>query len=507
MIRNITLKLAAFALILSAAHGCTGGVNAEAVITKEAISKNYTGTGIEWDPYDEAEAWGADISDADWAKLYERLDFMKPGYIRCMINSGWKYYDKKTGVYDKTKNIRNLRRLLDYCTKNNITVIFGEYNPPSPDMKDSQKWVEMSVDYLNYLVNVLGFRCIKYFVIFNEPDGYWSSVNGDFSLWMSMLRKFDEQMSRYPGLSGRIRFAAPDAVMGYKNPESPFNTAGWIKNTSELADSLTGIYDIHSYPGQYEVRYGDFEKNLVSLRKQVPAGKKILLGEAGYKYYKPEDSLLALKSTELIAGHKLTLGSDCNLFVYDYFYGIDMALMAMKVMNAGYSGIAAWMLDDAMHGNGDSGRTGDLKIWGMWNILGEEVFGMPKEEEIRPWFYTWSLMCRYFPEGSDILKTKTNKFPRTCYISAGIKDGHYTAAAVNFGEKDILVSLEFPKALSNASLFLYSRNKMEKDKNEFPVPIKRDMNGNSFRINIPANGFILITELPYLRSNKKSNES
>lgn len=46
-------------------------------------------------------------------------------------------------------------------------------------------------------------------------------------------------------------------------------------------------------------------------------------------------------------------------------------------MNGGYSGIAAWMLDDAMHSSGDSGKTEDIKLWGMWNILGEEVFDDP----------------------------------------------------------------------------------------------------------------------------------
>ena len=36
--------------------------------------------------------------------------------------------------------------------------MYGEYNPPTWDMKQDQKWVDMSVDYLNYLVNDLGFR-------------------------------------------------------------------------------------------------------------------------------------------------------------------------------------------------------------------------------------------------------------------------------------------------------------------------------------------------------------
>ena len=44
---------------------------------------------------------------------------------------------------------------------------------------------------------------------------------------------------------------------------------------------------------------------------------------------------------------------------------------------------------------------GRLKIWGFWNILGEERYGAEKER-IRPWYYAMSLLCRYFPQGCRI---------------------------------------------------------------------------------------------------------
>lgn len=82
-----------------------------------------------------------------------------------MINSPYRYFISKDGSFDKTRNINSISRLLRYCTDRNITVIFGEYNPPTFDMKDSEKWVDMSVAYLKYLVCDLGFTCIKYFNI------------------------------------------------------------------------------------------------------------------------------------------------------------------------------------------------------------------------------------------------------------------------------------------------------------------------------------------------------
>ena len=261
-------------------------------VTDRVISSDYVGNGVEWDPYDEAEAWGAEVSDADWAKLSERLDFMRPGYVRCMINSPYRYYDIATGRYDRTRNLASLRRLLQYCQDRGITVAYGEYNPPTWAMKDSQQWVKMSVDYLNFLVNDLGFDCIRYFIIFNEPDGSWASTNGDYDLWRSMARRFDAEMAGYPGLKQKVSLAAPDVVMNYKNPASKYDAAGWVARSARDLDAQIGIYDVHAYPGQHEVRSGAYAEKLRRIRTEVPVGKKLILGEAGYKYSAPEDSLL-----------------------------------------------------------------------------------------------------------------------------------------------------------------------------------------------------------------------
>ena len=110
--------------------GCTAGNIVNVEVCSEVVSTDYVGNGVEWDPYDEALSWGSEVSGEDWAKLEERLDYMRPGYVRCMINSPFTYYDAATGKYDKTRNAESLKRLLDYCQKHSVNVIFGEYNPP-----------------------------------------------------------------------------------------------------------------------------------------------------------------------------------------------------------------------------------------------------------------------------------------------------------------------------------------------------------------------------------------
>lgn len=475
---------------------CTPREELTITVSSDTLQADYIGNGVEWDPYNEAEMWGSAVSEADWQKLFKRLDFMRMGYVRCMINSPYRYFDPETKKYDKTRNIESISRLLQYCTDHGITVIYGEYNPPAWEMKADQAWIDMSVDYLNYLVNDLGFSCIKYFVIFNEPDGNWASTDGDFELWKSMFLRFADKMKAYPGLSDHVKLAGPDIVAEYKNPASPYDAAGWVKQTAEQLDEYVGLYDIHAYPGQQQVRSGDFAGILARYKQSVPEGKKIVLGEAGYKYWREADSLLMQTYKRRAENHPFTKGSDSNMLVYDYFYGLDMALLCMEVMNAGYAGVAAWMLDDAMHSNGDSGQTTDIKLWGMWNILGEEVFHDPSQEEVRPWYYTWSLLCRYFPAGSRILKISHDR-TQGVYAVAGECNGKQVLAAVNVSDRAKNLQIVLPGKWENMSRYLYQEGKMKTDKNGYPVPAETHLTlDKTYRTVLEAQTFILLTNMP-----------
>jgi len=466
-------------------------------VTGEVFNSGYIGNGAQWDAYPEAEAWGSGISDSDWQKLYKRLDFMKPNFIRCLINSPYNYYDAETGKYDKTRNIDPMINLLSYCQKNNITVLFGEFNPPTWSMKQDTAWIRMAVDYLNYLVVEQGFTCIKYYNLFNEPDGDWSATNGDYEMWKEMVLQFTNKMKSYPAMTGKVTVAGPDVVVGYRNKASMYEPWEWVKQSATDMDDIIGLYDVHAYPGQYEVRSGQFAESIKKYAEQVPAGKKIVLGEAGYKYYKPEDSVLMAEHIKRSTNHPFTKGSDCNMLVYDFFYGLDMPLLCMDIMNSGFSGMAVWMLDDAMHSKGDAGDTTDIKLWGMWNILGEELFSDPSQEEIRPWFYTWSLMCRYFPAGSDILKLSYTPKEGIRMVAAE-KDGNITIAMVNTGNEDTSVALRLPHNIENASIYIYSEASMPKDNEGMPVPISTGTNiRKSYTVNLKAQSFYLITSISY----------
>lgn len=125
------------------------------------------------------------------------------------------------------------------------------------------------------------------------------------------------------------------------------------------------------------------------------------------------------------------------------------------------------MLDDAMHSNGDSGRTEDVKIWGMWNILGEEVFGDASQEELRPWYYTWSLMCRHFPAGCDVLACEVLQ-REGLRVAAARKDAAYSVAAVNFSQEPCTLEIVLPGDFAGGVLYRYTESDRACDANGFP---------------------------------------
>jgi hypothetical protein len=95
----------------------------------------------------------------------------------------------------------------------------------------------------------------------------------------------------------------------------------------------------------------------------------------------------------------------------------------IQVARSGESGALAWSLDGYDYG----------KDPGMWNIAGNNG-GI----KLRPWYYSWSLLCRYFPAGGTIYPINFNSnLARGVAIEKKVLDqSHWTFAFVNWGERE-----------------------------------------------------------------------
>ncbi|MDV7139204.1 hypothetical protein R3X28_09965 [Maribacter sp. TH_r10] len=472
--------------------------NREITLTSDLVSSDFRGNGVQWGGYDLVPTWLGDqtLSEADWNKLFKRIDYLRPPFLRIMISSGWAY--DNDGVYDETTKTISLFKMLDYAQSRNIEVTFGEWGHSyDGDISNiDMDWVANSVKFLNHLVNEKGYTVIKTANIINEPNGDWATTQGSYEVWESVQQAYLTEMGNYS--LGHIKLMGPDIAI--------FNTANqtdWFTSaTNDLSDAM-GLYDIHVYPKQQLVREGEYANMLRAYKKVTPAEKQIVLGELGFKYTEV-DAELQSENLAAIANDPFA-GEDSNMMVYKAFYGIDMADALIQTMREGFSGSVIWNMDDAMYNSPDNGdyQSTKLKRWGFWNILGEELVGDASDEDIRPYFYPVSLLSRYFPSGSNIYNVG---LPDKKGVRAivGEHNGKYTVAIVNshYTTYDVVLKSNLMSNLT-ADKYMYKSNsdgtfEGNIDEDGFAAPAENDVTLDfveGVKLTLEGESFVLYTNM------------
>ena len=493
---SATLLLAGLLVLLSCKNNeeTTEPEKSDTVIEldlSQVVSTDFKGNGVQWSAYPDFSDL---VTEEKWQTLYKRLDFMKPSLIRVMISAGWRYQDG-----DYNRKLEPLLKLLSYCQDNEIEVTFGEWGSYDADIldddyTDDEAWLDLAAGYLEFLVKQHGMTCIKSYILINEPNGDWSSTKGNFGVWERLVKSFQQRLEAMD-LHNDIKIAGPDAA--FFNDDN--GTKSWVTNSLNNLDDIIGMYNIHAYIGSHYVRSKDYSEFFRGVRDiTMSASKPFIMGELGFKYY--DDPELDTENKARAEADGYTSVDDCNMFVYDFSYGIDMADVCIQSMNVGFDGMVAWDLDDAMHQNGYVDGRPQLKRWGFWNILGgESKFGSrPEDEEIRPWFYTWSLLCRYFPPGTEIIKSIEIDKRGLSYV-VGRKDNEYSIAVVNNFYKEYDFQLKFDSTVSlSFDKFVYNSDKRPVDDNNFAIPSDRLENkdmGEGLFIKIPSQTFFLYSSM------------
>ena len=456
--------------------------------TDSLVSRDYIGNGVQWDPYALDYGRGrVSISDRDWEKLYARLDFMRPAFIRVMINTGSVV---REGRLDTGRGLDQLTHILDYCRSRGVTVMFGDWGGSLLDTRRRMidtLMLDRAADYLGFLVQDRGYDCIRYYNLVNEPNGYWSAADGDFDLWARAVR-YLHGCFEARGLQ-QVELVGPDAAIW--GPEESW----WVSRSREELGDCIGLYDIHTYPSKCTVNSGEYTRILQAYRREVPAARKIVMGEIGLKFVEPADSLLQAENLRRARAHPNASVLDSQMFVYDFSYGTDMADALLQTVQAGYSGCIAWMLDDAMHANEAPDK---LKIWGFWNIFGEEYFGAG-EERVRPWYYAWSLLCRTMRPGSDFCAVDVQGAPGIRAMAC-LHGADRSLAVVNVSDRPRSVRIEASgwSRLKRAALYRYGEGLMRTDGDHLLHPEAEGLRVNLAKgtlYELPAGSMLVLTEL------------
>jgi len=458
-------------------------------IYNQVINDGYIGNGAEWDPYQLNYGHGQmELSQADQQKIYDRLDFMRPRLIRMMINTTSFVRDGK--LVPET-NIDHISWLLSYCQSRDVTVIFGDWGGRIVNVQEqtvNSELIAFAAQYVDYLINQKGFTCIKHYNLINEPNGNWSAARGDYALWAKAVHTLHQEFEKL-NLTDRLSLAAPDIAI-WTDRE-----AWWVDSCATYLNHAIGLYDIHTYPSKSTVNTGEYTSIIQAYKAKVPAGKKIVMGEIGLKFVTKEDSLLNRENIRRAQAKPFASLSDSQMFVYDYVYGTDMADALFQTVNAGFSGSVVWMLDDAMHSNEAPDK---LKVWGFWNILGEEFFGRD-EEVVRPWYYAWSLLCRNMPPGCRIMRTETSSGDAAVKSLAVEKDNNRMVALVNVSkeQKTVEIKHENLQVWSNVSKYIYADGTLVKEGDYRLLPNEQNLQINlqeGITVLMPPESLIVFTD-------------
>jgi hypothetical protein len=472
----------------------------ELLIGSEKVSAGFIGNGVQFGLYELAygsdspwgQSFGMYMDDAQWEKTFERLDFMKMGLVRTMISAkGFSFRGMdKSGkpIIKNDYHVDLVDKWLNYCDRNNIDVLWGEWGTGTVAPITDTLWSNAIIGYADYLINARKHKSLKYFIGVNEPDGDWTdATKGKFEPWETATENLYRSIQQRK-LEGRLQIAAPDACPGITG-------TGFIEKTAQSLRDKIGIWNIHIYPYPEQIRNGSYEGLIRKWHEDMGLEKKLVIGEIGMKHKRgtPERDENLRRAKEDPMQKSDTLGG-ANMYVYDYFYAIDVADLYIQCMRGGMSGGCAWMACDAMNSN--SGQR--MRRWGLWNIFGSKM-GFPEDENIRPWFYPLSLLCRYFPQGSDILSVGASSRDGVRAV-AGTCNGEITVAVVNNSGEPQKVKLKMDGE-KNRSMKKYVcfENDRPTDKKQLPVPKnKKTVNlSKGEEIELPALGFVLLTSINY----------
>lgn len=479
---------------LTLACQSVGKGDVEATITSNIISDNYIGNGVQWDPYSRDFGIGREltISEKDWKKLYDRVDNMRPGFIRLMFNTA-QLIDPATKKFDKMRSIEDIARILDYCQSRGVNVMFGDWGGAMTDPKAgtiNEALIKHAVEYADFLINERGYSCIKFYNLINEPNGWWSITKGDYSLWARAVRLFHTEMVA-AGLGDKLSIVGPDIAIWDETED------WWIDSCAMMPNGTIGLYDIHTYPGKGTVNSGRYSEIIRSYREKVPTDKQMVMGEIGLKFHDGDPYLDSINKAR-IARVPHASQSDSQMFVFDHFYGVDMADVLIQTLNEGLSGSIIWMLDDAMHTNPVDGP-GKLKIWGFWNILGDEYFGGAEHEKVRPPYYAWSLVSRYVPSGSTILKCHTVG-DKGIKMAVAEHDGSHTIILINVSDEAHSVDIKSTDiaVLRDMRQYNYIEGDMILEGDNRQLPNAEDIKMNlkdGYNVELPSQSMIVYTNM------------
>lgn len=491
MAASVALAVASWLLVPRAGFAARVTAVTVTIHTHQIIVKKIIGCGVEFDPFEHYP-----VSQPIWRQIIRRVSFMHPAFVRTMVQRGM-YRVRADGharfVWQKPidpgayRRFNRLLRILRWAQKTHVQVMLGQWGPAAliarASRADLDHWAAHTAAIIYYLRVKQHLSCIRNYNFINEP------VNLPASLVCQASTLLHRALAAR-GLARAVAITGPDTF------GDPGRNIHWsfplLLPTLEHAAAATGCYEVHWYAQDWEVKSHWIEQTLIRQRRLIvhldPSARR---------------KTLIMSETGLIDGK---CNGDQQPRVKTFAYGVLMADYAAQVFGAGWDGISAWDLDDAMHIVGGQRVTTPpgkltLKIWGFWNSQAAAM-GKPADFDIRPRFYTWALLSRLFPIGTRIVKSNDPKRLPHFITLAGTRIVHgrwrISIMLVNTARtaRHVSIRIRSKNAPATFTEYRYFRHDRPTDSYGFPIPAKRlkgIIAANGFNLYMPGQGVIFLT--------------
>jgi hypothetical protein len=404
--------------------------------TDELAGPPLMGLGVQLDPYDSFQP-----TQADWARTFQRLDYMRPGFIR-VVEPASDYFARYDAAHDPVyrwngRHVVQLRTILDYARSRGITVVLGDWSNPMINGD-----ARIPADFLAQLHDVYGYTNIRYFNLINEPN-YLAGC--DFGCWTGIVRALSKTFTAL-GLGRWLKLVGPDNANSWDDTPSaqaldrksgldtdnPIGGDSWVTMTLHSVRGLVGPYDSHRYATMWGIEHGVYGDQMRARREQINN-----LDSPGKAYFAD--------------------GSQ------------------------------------------------NLKQWGFWNSLGGRDGYPASDLQLRPWYYPWSVLARSFPAGSQALAVPSTGVAGLRIAAAKIPSaGRYqlSLAVVNDSDVPRSVVLAVPAGTRPLTFARYDYFAGERpvDSDGFPVAaqvLEQVQLASGLRIQLPSRGLVVLSSLGF----------
>jgi alpha-galactosidase len=459
-----------------------------------AMKNRFIGFSTELDPHFHSQNVGLKGTTAngvsweckaeDWDNIIvPRIEEMQLERLRVMVLDSWfapteDNYNTKNFTWD-SDTMQSLYKVLDVAEKckmkinltfwgSNAKWLMAQPNdwvtkPRKDDGADI--FTDLVTECSNYLLNTKKYSCIYDITLLNEPNAMYNQSSDGFVDYIDICtmlhNKFVEKDIR-----DKVKFTLGDDG---QNSE-------WLK---KALDYLTnnGIIDIASSHSYY---FGDKTSNNI-MTYEDPMSYKISADYAAeyniphvWQEYGTNNTYGSHSATDRFTGER----------------GLNLARMAINMLNAGSSGASYWLLYSQYYARTDFDNSSiGIMDMGLWGFADENY-------NARPMYYAFSLLTRFARSGSEIYKIVSSDDSITA-IALKSENGKWTYMAINSSDTDKNVSfVNLTAKPENFNRYLYGENNYPS--NNAVITASSTVCANESRIisdKIPARSFVVLSDI------------